>query len=113
MEGTEHIDFSRFETTEAINVKILPVMYIKKLWLQTQISYPRRTFSVFLEYQSDMLWIILLAFLVHLCTVSRENLTTGSGWWGFQKRFQKSIYISRKKEAKLNCEKFSSRLQRY
>ena len=30
MEGTAHIDFSRFETTEAINVKILPVMQMLK-----------------------------------------------------------------------------------
>ena len=28
MEGTVHIDFSRFETTEAINFKILPVMHM-------------------------------------------------------------------------------------
>ena len=28
MEGTAHTDLSRFETTEAINFKILPVMYM-------------------------------------------------------------------------------------
>ena len=28
MEGTAHIDLSRFETTEAINFKILPVMHM-------------------------------------------------------------------------------------
>ena len=31
MEGTAHIDFSRFETTEAINFKILSVMHMQKL----------------------------------------------------------------------------------
>ena len=31
MEGTAHIDLSRFETTEAINFKILPVMHMQKL----------------------------------------------------------------------------------
>ena len=28
MEGTAHIDLSRFETTEAITFKILPVMHM-------------------------------------------------------------------------------------
>ena len=28
IEGTAHIDFSKLETTEAINVKILPVMHM-------------------------------------------------------------------------------------
>ena len=31
MEGTAHIDLSRFETTEAINFKILPIMHMYKL----------------------------------------------------------------------------------
>ena len=31
MEGTAHIDLSRFETTEAINFKILSVMHMQKL----------------------------------------------------------------------------------
>ena len=28
MEGTEHIDLSRFETTESITFKILPLMHM-------------------------------------------------------------------------------------
>ena len=36
MEGTAHIDFSRFETADAIDFKILSVMHIKKLWLLTK-----------------------------------------------------------------------------
>ena len=28
MKGTAHIDFSRFETTEAMNFKILPVVHM-------------------------------------------------------------------------------------
>ena len=31
MEGTAHIDFPKFETAEAINFKILPVMHMQKL----------------------------------------------------------------------------------